>query len=180
MRNGGIVHIVEDDVAVRRSLEALLGAADFSSVSYESAFSFLDAAPRLLVGCVLLDIRMPEMDGLELQARLNSLGFPLPIVMMTGHGDVQTAMRAMQAGAHDVIEKPFDDERLLAAIDHTLALSARLAREREAVEAVSKIAALSPREREVLDGLMAGKPSKVIAYDLGISVRTVEVHRARM
>ena len=174
------VHIVEDDAAVRRSLEELLGATGFSSVSYESALGFLDAAPRLSAGCVLLDIRMPEMDGLELQARLNSLGFPLPIVMMTGHGDVQTAVRAMQAGAQDYIEKPFDDERLLAAIDHALALSARVAREQEAAEAVSKIAALSPREREVLDGLVAGKPSKVIAYDLGISVRTVEVHRARM
>ena len=174
------VHIVEDDAAVRRSLEQLLGAADFSSVSYESALGFLDAAPRLSAGCVLLDIRMPQMDGLELQACLNSLGFPLPIVVMTGHGDVQTAMRVMKAGAQDYIEKPFDDERLLAAIDHALALSARVAREREAAEALNKIAALSPRERQVLDGLAAGKPNKVVAYDLGISVRTVEVHRARM
>lgn len=174
------VHIVEDDAAVRRSLEELLGAADFSSVSYKSALGFLDAAPRLSAGCVLLDIRMPEMDGLELQAQLNSLGFPLPIVVMTGHGDVQTAMRVMKAGAQDYIEKPFDDERLFAAIDQALAFSGRGAREREAAEALNKIAALSPREREVLAGVAAGKPNKVVAYDLGISVRTVEVHRARM
>ena len=123
---------------------------------------------------------MPDMDGLELQTRLNRLGFALPIIVMTGHGDVQTAVRAMKAGAYDFIEKPFDDERLLAAIDQALALSGPGSRERETAEALDKIATLSPRERDVLDGLVAGKPNKVIAYDLGISVRTVEVHRARM
>ena len=184
MSNERIVHVVEDDAAVRRSLERLLGSAGLTPVLYESAVSFLGAAQGaaqgLSLGCVLLDVRMPDMDGLELQTRLNRLGFALPIIVMTGHGDVQTAVRAMKAGAHDFIEKPFDDERLLAAIDQALALSGPGSRERETAEALDKIATLSPRERDVLDGLVAGKPNKVIAYDLGISVRTVEVHRARM
>jgi two-component system, LuxR family, response regulator FixJ len=180
MNDERIVYVVEDDAAVRRSLERLLGSAGFSSVLYENARDFLDAAPGLSAGCVLLDIRMPEMDGLELQSRLNSLGFLLPVIVMTGHGDVQTAVRAMKAGAHDFIEKPFDDERLLSAIDQALALAGRGSRKREAAEARDKTATLSPREREVLEGLVGGKPNKVIAYDLGISVRTVEVHRAHM
>jgi two-component system, LuxR family, response regulator FixJ len=180
MNNARIVYVVDDDAAVRRSLERLLGSAGFSSILYETARDFLDAAPGLSAGCVLLDIRMPEMDGLELQTQLNRLGFALPIIVMTGHGDVQTAVRAMKAGAHDFIEKPFDDERLLSAIDQALALVGRVSREREAAEARDKTATLSPREREVLEGLVGGKPNKVIAYDLGISVRTVEVHRARM
>jgi two-component system, LuxR family, response regulator FixJ len=180
MNNERIVYVVDDDAAVRRSLERLLGSAGFSSIFYETARDFLDAAPGLSAGCVLLDIRMPEMDGLELQFRLNSLGFLLPVIVMTGHGDVQTAVLAMKAGAHDFIEKPFDDERLLSAIDQAQALVGRVSREREAAEARDKTATLSPREREVLEGLVGGKPNKVIAYDLGISVRTVEVHRARM
>ena len=173
------VHVVDDDPAVRRSLEQLLESAGFRSVIYETAPGFLDAAPTLTAGCVLLDIRMPEMDGLELQARLNRLGFRLSVIVMTGHGDVQTAVRAMKAGAVDFIEKPFDDERLIAAIEAALAGSGLVSRDREAAEAAERIA-LSRREREVLDALVAGRQSKVIAHDLGLSVRTVEVHRARM
>ncbi|HXA35088.1 MAG TPA: response regulator, partial [Steroidobacteraceae bacterium] len=149
------------------------------SVIYETAPGFLDSAPTLTAGCVLLDIRMPEMDGLELQARLNRLGFRLSVIVMTGHGDVPTAVRAMKAGAVDFIEKPFDDERLIAAIEAALAGSGLVSRDREAAEAAERIA-LSRREREVLDALVAGRQSKVIAHDLGLSVRTVEVHRARM
>jgi two-component system response regulator FixJ len=171
------VHVVDDDPAVRRSLEQLLESAGFRSVIYETAPGFLDAAPTLTAGCVLLDIRMPEMDGLELQARLNRLGFRPSVIVMTGHGDVQTAVRAMKAGAVDFIEKPFDDERLIAAIEAALAGSGQVSRDREAAE---RIATLSRREREVLDALVAGRQSKVIAHDLGLSVRTVEVHRARM
>src|ERR1700737_1062254 len=123
------VHVVDDDPAVRRSLEQLLESAGFRSVIYETAPGFLDAAPTLTAGCVLLDIRMPEMDGLELQARLNRLGFRPSVIVMTGHGDVQTAVRAMKAGAVDFIEKPFDDERLIAAIEAALAGSGQVSRD---------------------------------------------------
>jgi two-component system response regulator FixJ len=174
------VHIVDDDGAVRQSLECLLHAAGFKSMAYETALGFLDAAPGVSAGCVLLDVRMPEMGGLEIQARLNRLGCPLPVIVMTGGGEVEDAVRAMKAGAVDFIEKPFDDERLLGAIEEALTISERSARNREAAEAAKRIGTLSRRERQVLDALSAGRPNKVIAYDLGISVRTVEVHRARM
>jgi two-component system response regulator FixJ len=152
----------------------------FKTVSYEGAPAFLDAAAGLSGGCVLLDLLMPGMDGLELQARLLQLGVSLPVIVITGQGDVQTAVRAMKAGTVDFIEKPYDDEALLGAIKTALARAGRPDREREAAEARQRIAELSPRERPVLDALLAGHPNKVIAYDLGISVRTVEVHRSRM
>jgi two-component system response regulator FixJ len=176
------VHVVDDDAAVRRSLERLLDAAGFRTVSYESSLAFLAVAPGLSSGCVLLDVRMSGMDGLTLQARLAKLDNHLPVVVMTGQGDVQTAVRAMKAGAVDFIEKPYDDDVLINAI--ALALSAprrsERNRNREAAKAAQRVATLSPRERQVLDGLVAGRPNKIIAHDLGISIRTVEVHRARM
>ena len=175
------VHVVDDDSAVRRSLERLLDAAGFHVVSYQSPAAFLNAASGLSAGCVLLDIRMPGVDGLEVQARLNRLRVNLPVIVMTGHGDVPSAVRAMKAGAVDFLEKPFDDETLLNAIGGAFAKASRLiGGDREAVRAAQRIATLSPREREVLDALLAGRPNKVIAFDLNISVRTVEVHRARM
>jgi two-component system response regulator FixJ len=174
------VHVVDDDEAVRRSLERLLDAAGFRVVSYGSSSVFLEAARGLSAGCVLLDIQMPGVDGLEVQARLNRLGVTLPVIVMTAHGDVARAVRAMKAGAVDFLEKPFDDKTLLNGIEAALTRAGRRAGAREAVEAAQRIATLSPREWEVLDGLMAGRPNKVIAFDLGISVRTVEVHRARM
>ena len=174
------VHVVDDDAAVRRSLERLLDAAGFRAVSYETPMAFLASAPGLSSGCVLLDVRMPGMDGLTLQARLAKLDNHLPVVVMTGQGDVQTAVRAMKAGAVDFIEKPYDDGVLLKAIELALSLPRQSDRNREAAEAAQRVAALSPRERQVLDALVAGRPNKVIAYDLSISVRTVEVHRARM
>jgi len=175
------VHVVDDDPAVRRSLERLLDAAGFHVVSYQSPAAFLNAASGLSAGCVLLDIRMPGVDGLEVQARLNRLRVNLPVIVMTGHGDVPSAVRAMKAGAVDFLEKPFDDETLLNAIGGAFAKASRLiGGDREAVRAAQRIATLSPREREVLDALLAGRPNKIIAFDLNISVRTVEVHRARM
>jgi two-component system, LuxR family, response regulator FixJ len=174
------IHVVDDDAAIRRSLERLLHSAGFGSALYETALGFLEAAPRLEEGCVLLDLRMPGIDGLELQALLNRLGCRLPIIVMTGQGEVQDAVTAMKAGAVDFIEKPFDDDRLLGAIEQALTVSGRAARDREAAEAAERVATLSSRERQVLDLLMAGRPNKLIAYNLGISVRTVEVHRARM
>jgi two-component system response regulator FixJ len=174
------VHVVDDDAAVRRSLERLLDAAGFNAISYETPMAFLAAAPGLSAGCVLLDVRMPGMDGLTLQARLAKLDNHLPVVVFTGQGDVQTAVRSMKAGAVDFIEKPYDDKVLIKAIETALSLPRQTDREREATEAAQRVSALSPRERQVLDALVAGRPNKIIAYDLGISIRTVEVHRARM
>jgi two-component system response regulator FixJ len=157
------VYIVDDDGAFRRAVERLLRSVGLTAVSFESASAFLKAAPALVGGCVLLDVRMPGMGGLELQQQLKSLGFKLPIIMMTLKGDMETAVRAMKSGAVDFIEKPFNDEGILVAINAALALP------------------LGPaRERQVLDAIVAGRLTKQIAYDLGISVRTVEVHRAHM
>jgi two-component system response regulator FixJ len=174
------VHIVDDDPAVRRSLERLLDAMGFQTGSYGSPSAFLDVAPGLSAGCILLDIRMPGIDGLELQARLLQLGIPLPVIVVTGQGDVQSAVRAMKAGAVDYIEEPYSDEVLRAAINTALARTVLIDRDHEVMKAAQRITRLSPREREVLDALVEGRANKVIAFDLGISVRTVEVHRARM
>jgi two-component system, LuxR family, response regulator FixJ len=175
-----VVHVVDDDADVRRSLKRLLLSAGFLPVLYNSGFAVLKAMSNRSEGCILLDVWMPGMGGLELQVELNDREIRLPVIVMTGHGDVPTAVRAMKAGAVDFIEKPFDDERLLASIELALAVAPPADRGREALEANQQIALLSPRERQVLDGLVAGHPNKVIAYDLEISVRTVEVHRARM
>ncbi len=129
MRMDGAVHIVDDDAPVRRSLERLLQVAGVKTVAHETALDFLEAAPELSEGCILLDIRMPEIDGLEVQTRLNQLGCCLPLIAITGHGDVQTAVRAMKAGAVDFLEKPLDDEHLLDAIEKALAQAPRAARD---------------------------------------------------
>ncbi len=175
------VHVIDDDEAVRDSLAFLFESAGLSVRSYDSAESFLDVAERLRAGCVLTDVRMPGMDGLTLQRRLREQGVHLPVIVMTGHGDVPIAVQALKAGAADFIEKPFDDEALLAAV-RTALDAERRTRERQAEieEIAARIASLTPRERQVLDGLVAGQPNKVIAYDLGASPRTVEVHRARV
>jgi two-component system, LuxR family, response regulator FixJ len=174
------VYVVDDDAAVRRSLERLLNSAGFKAISYATPMAFLDAVPGLSGGCVLLDLRMPGLDGLTVQARLVKLESLIPVIVMTCQGDVQAAVRAMKAGAIDVLEKPFDDDTLLNAIEAALTRSEWLDRDSEALDATERLASLSRREREVLGALLAGRSSKLIAYDLGISVRTVEVHRARM
>jgi two-component system response regulator FixJ len=173
------VHVLDDDVAVRRSLQQLLSAAGLVPILYATPFELLEAAPPA-EGCLLLDVRMPRMSGLEVQEWLNRHGVHLPIVMMTARGDVSTAVRAMKAGALDFLEKPFDDEALLAAVRAALEVGTPDDRTRAVADATERIAALSPRERQVLDALMAGRANKTIAEQLGISVRTVEVHRARM
>ena len=173
------IHVVDDDAAVQLSLERLLGSMGFATVSYTTPGAFLLVAPHLSGGCVLLDVKMPGISGLEVQARLRAIGFVPPIIVLTGQGDIQTAVLAMKAGAFDFLEKPYEDEVLLAAIEAALAASPD-DHIHQAVDSAQRIARLSPREREVLDALVAGAPNKVIAFDLGLSVRTVEVHRARM
>ena len=175
-----IVHVVDDDAAVRRALMRLLRSEGLVAVAYETALAVLNAAPSLSSGCILLDLQMPGMDGLELLARLGELGIELPVIVVTGHGDVPTAVRAMKAGAVDFIEKPIDETQLFAAIDAALSEKKFAVRDRAVAGATERMARLSPRERQVLEGIAVGRPSKLIAYDLGISVRTVEVHRAHM
>jgi two-component system, LuxR family, response regulator FixJ len=173
------IHVVDDDAAVRRSLELLLGSMGFITVSYAAPESFLRAAPSLTDGCVLLDVKMPGVGGLEVQAMLKAIGFALPIIVITGQGDIQTAVRSMKAGAFDFMEKPYEDEALLRAIEAAFATTPH-GHDRQTLDAIQRIAELRPREREVLEALVAGASNKVIAFDLGLSVRTVEVHRARM
>jgi two-component system, LuxR family, response regulator FixJ len=173
------IHVVDDDAAVRRSLELLLGSMGFITVSYAAPDSFLLAASGLTDGCVLLDVKMPGVGGLEVQSMLKAIGFALPIIVITGQGDIHTAVRSMKAGAFDFLEKPYEGEVLLAAIEAALAASPD-DHIRQALDSAQLIARLSPREREVLDALVAGGSNKIIAFDLGLSVRTVEVHRGRM
>ena len=176
-----IVYVVDDDEAVRESLAALLQAKSYTVQTFALARDFLDATPTLRPGCLVADIRMPGMDGLELQQRLTERAFNFPLIVITGHGDVPLAVRAMKVGAVDFIEKPFAAEAILASIETALAQFA-LSGEGDmlAAAAASRLALLSPREREVLQGLLAGLPNKSIAYDLAISPRTVEIHRARV
>ena len=181
MSHDQVVHVVDDDVAVRQSLAFLLGSAGLSVRLYDSALSFLAALPGLANGCVVTDIRMPEMDGLEMQRHLRSRGVELPVIVITGHADVPLAVEAMKAGAIDFIEKPFDGDALLVAIRTALDVQVREAqKESRTAEIMRRVDSLSDRERQVLDGLVAGKANKVIAYDLGISPRTVEIYRANV
>jgi two-component system response regulator FixJ len=175
----GVVLVVDDEDAIRHSLAFQLAPAGYSTMAYASAEDFLEAAATVDVGCVLTDVRMPGLSGLEMVQKLNAIGFRQPIVMMTGHGDVPLAVEAMKAGVVDFIEKPLDDERLMRALDNALKRAAEPAAAAEEVrELRARFEALSPRERDVLHGVVAGKPNKIIAYDLGISPRTVEVYRA--
>lgn len=181
MPPSAVIHLIDDDDGVRQSLAFSLSAAGLAVRSYASATAFLVALPGLQPGCVVSDIRMPGVDGLELQRRLSVLRTDMPVIIMTGHGDVRLAVQAMKAGAVDFIEKPFDDEVLLSAIRTALDRYDRTGgREADAAEIRVKRASLSVREDEVLRGLLIGHPNKTIAYDLKLSARTVEVHRANL
>ena len=171
------VHVIDDDAAVRDSLAFLLETADLLVRTYASAVEFLDAVPTMPHGCIVTDVRMPEMSGVDLAHRLKNLGVPDPVIVITGHADVPLAVEAMKAGVADFIEKPFDDEVILAAIRTALERGGKdIEGAAERARIAERIAALSGREKEVLDGLVAGHANKVIAYELGISPRTVESH----
>lgn len=181
MPEANLIHVIDDDDAVRDSLSFLLRAASFDVVTYQSATRFLEALDKDIDGCVITDVRMPDMSGLDLLRQLRASSCRIPVIVMTGHGDIQLAVEAMKAGALDFLEKPFDDERVLGAV--RAALEARRADSERAglrSEIEQRLESLSQRERQVLDGLVAGLPNKVIAHDLGISPRTVEVYRANV
>ena len=181
MADNKLVHIVDDEDSIRRSLDFLLRSAGFRTERWEDGETFLKSADRAEPACVLLDVRMPGMDGLQVQAEMASRGYNLPVIVLTGHGDISTAVRAMQGGAIDFLEKPFNRERLLEslAVGFEQLEDREVARKRKAW-AETEVAKLTEREKEVLEGLACGYPNKTIAYDLGISSRTVEVYRANV
>jgi two-component system response regulator FixJ len=181
MATDAVVHLIDDDAAVRHAVAFLLTTSGYAVRVYESAITFLDTLASLQPGCIVTDVRMPGMDGLALQRELKTRGVFLPVIVITGHGDVPLAVEAMKEGAVDFIEKPFNDESLLSSIQLAINRHAKDSRRDDEVATVqAKLASLSTREREVLDGLVAGLPNKTIAYDLKISARTVEVHRANL
>ena len=181
MSVNAIIHIVDDDKAVRDSLSFLMKSVGFDSRAYASAESFLEQADMDRVGCLIADVRMQGMSGLELQQVLNEQGSKLPVIIITGHGDVPMAVQAMKAGAVDFLEKPYDNQILIARIKHCLQeLSKEQDRESKVAEAKSQLAQLTNREREVMNLLVAGKHNKAIADDLNISVRTAETHHAKV
>lgn len=181
MTSEPIVHVVDDDPAVRDSLAFLLDTAGFVSRLYESALALLEEADGLAPGCIITDVRMPEMNGLEMVRRLADLGVRHPVIVMTGHADVPLAIEAVRAGVKDFIEKPFDDEALLVSVRSALSQGLETAQQDEQAQDIrARLDSLSTREQQVLDGLVAGQANKVIAYDLGISPRTVEVYRANV
>ena len=173
--------IVDDDADVRDSLKALLESAGYAVKEFDSAKGVLAEPALSAKSCLIADIRMPDMDGLALQEELVKRRIGLPVIIVTGHGDVPLAVRAMKAGAVDFIEKPFDDELLLASVERALALGNESRSQAAlATEAEGRVAQLTPRERQVLEQLVAGRANKVIAYELDISPRTVEIHRAHL
>ncbi len=176
-----VVHVIDDDEAVRESMSFLLDTAGFAARTYESAVEFLARIETLEDGCIVTDVRMPELSGLDLVRRLNALGMRMPVIVITGHGDVPLAVEAMKSGVVDFLEKPFNDDTLLASIKSALSGRARSEQQdSDKLRFEATLAGLSPRERDVLTGVVAGKPNKIIAYELGISPRTVEVYRANV
>jgi two-component system response regulator FixJ len=177
----GKVYVIDDDEAMRDSLDFLLGSAGFHVTLFESAQHFLDAVSGIDFGCVVSDVRMPGIDGLELLKRLKTSRSALPVVIMTGHGDVPLAVEAMKLGAVDFLEKPFEDDRLIGMIEAALRQAdSNALSEAAMLDITARIASLSPRERQVMDGLVAGLSNKLIAREYDISPRTIEVYRANV
>src|SRR6266853_4710389 len=181
MPDKGKVYVIDDDEAMRDSLNFLLDSADFKVTLFETALSFLEVLPGLGFGCVVSDVRMPGLDGIELLKRMKAGNSAFPIVIMTGHGDVPLAVEAMKLGAVDFLEKPFDDDRLIGMIEAAIR-QAEPAAKSEAMthDIASRIATLRPRERQVMEGLIAGLSNKLIARDYDISPRNIEVYRANV
>ncbi|AMG74160.1 response regulator transcription factor [Sphingopyxis granuli] len=181
MTNRKLVYIVDDEGAIRRSASFMLKTSGYAVQTWPTGVAFLKEVRHMPAGCVLLDVRMPEMDGLEVQQALIERGVTMPVIILTGHADVSIAVRAMKAGAVDFLEKPFEKAVLIGAIENAFArIAATDGAAARAAEADVVLGVLTPREREVLEGLAQGLPNKTIAYDLGISPRTVEVHRANL
>ena len=181
MADTRMVHLVDDDEAIRRSASFMLRTSGLLVKTYASGDEFLAAAKDTAPGCILLDVRMPGTDGLEVQRALKERGILLPVIVMTGHGDVNVAVQAMKAGAVDFIEKPFEKDVLLGALEQGfLRLEQAGKRHARGEEAQARLEPLTARELDVLKGLVQGYPNKTIAYDLGISPRTVEIHRANL
>jgi two-component system response regulator FixJ len=176
-----IVYVIDDDDAVRHSLEFLLKTAGIEVRGFESAKAFLEMLPRIKTGCIITDVRMPEITGIDLLRRVKESGGDIPVIVITGHGEISLAVEAMKIGAVDFLEKPFDDDLLLASVRSALNKEAGTAKHKaEVADIHDKLAALSNREHQVLEGLVVGKANKVIAFDLGISPRTVEIYRANL
>lgn len=176
-----IVHVIDDDQAVRDVLAFQLGSAGIDVRTYESAAGFLKVAPTVQAGCIITDVRMPELSGIDLLRRLQELKVAAPVIVITAHGDIPLAVEAMRMGAINFLEKPFDDDVLLASVRSALEKGDQdRTRQAERNSIQSRIAALSNRERDVLQGLVAGRANKQIAYDLGISARTIENYRANL
>ncbi len=181
MQPDPIVYVIDDDDAVRQSLEFLLKTAGITARGFESAKLFLDMLPQIKSGCVITDVRMPDITGIDLLRRIKERKLDIPVIVITGHGDISLAVEAMKIGAVDFLEKPFDDELLLASVRAALNVDANVAKHKaEIADVHNKLAGLSNRERQVLEGLVAGKANKVIAFDLDISPRTVEIYRANL
>jgi two-component system response regulator FixJ len=174
------VYLIDDDEGVREALTVLLTEAGYAIRSYKSGLEFLETFDPKAQGCIVSDIRMPGLDGLELQQRLRTLNITLPLIFITGHGDIQMAVQAIRAGASDFIEKPFDEALLIGALEREFNRAAQVVPAEGYDDIRSKLAALTPRERQVLDCMVEGKPNKVTAHELGLSIRTVETHRAHV
>jgi two-component system response regulator FixJ len=181
MTTKGTIYVIDDDEAMRDSLNFLLDSSGFGVTLFDNAQSFLDALPGLAFGCVVSDVRMPGLDGIELLKRLKAQRCTFPILIMTGHGDVPLAVEAMKLGAVDFLEKPFEDDRLVTMIESAIREGEPAAKnDALAQDIAARVASLSPRERQVMEGLIAGLSNKLIARDYDISPRTIEVYRANV